>query len=156
MIRAFEAASDLQIGGPLFGDPEHDRVRPQLRMGNIQCPWFIHREGDVTMGIAMVWATLGDVTLTWIAQISMAAWAGRWVWPRDAGRAMWLQIMALGGVMAVVIEKYAMATGRWRYAAGNPLIPGLKISLLPVIQVSILFPISFLAAGRLAAGRLWS
>jgi hypothetical protein len=43
---------------------------------------------------------------------------------------------------AVAVEKYALATGRWRYTAINPLIPLLKVSLLPVAQLMILTPVS--------------
>jgi hypothetical protein len=118
----------------------------------LHCPLFVHPPGDTPMSLAMIQATLGDVGLTWMAQLTMAAVTGRWMWPRGAGRRTWGALLALSVGMALAIEWYALATGRWSYTPANPLIPGLGVSLLPVAQLAILFPLSFVAA-RFAATR---
>ena len=121
---------------------------------NVQCPQFVHRQGDTTMWLAMVWATSGDVALTWVTQLAFAAISGSWIWPRGARRRFWLLLPAAAAIMAVAVERYALATGRWSYAETNPQIPGLGVSLLPVAQLIILLPMSFLAADRLAGTTL--
>lgn len=118
---------------------------------HLQCPLFVHRSGDTAMWIAMVRATMGDVALTWIVQVSLAIFARRWIWPREAGRVPWVLLFLMAVVIAVSIEWYALATGRWSYAATNPQISGLGVSCLPVAQLIVLLPISFLLADRYAA-----
>ena len=120
---------------------------------HLQCPLFVHRGDDTAMGIAMVLATLGDVVLTWIVQVSVAAFSRRWIWPRGADRASWALVFLMAVVIAVIIERYALTTGRWSYAATNPQIPGLGVSWLPVAQLIILLPVSFLLADRCLASR---
>lgn len=120
---------------------------------NLQCPQFVHREDDTVMWVAMVLATIGDVVLTWIVQVIVAAFSGRWIWPRAAGRRAWLLLFLLAVVIAVAVERYALATGRWSYAPTNPLIPGLEVSWLPVAQLVVLTPVSFLLADRWASSR---
>lgn len=121
---------------------------------HLQCPLFVHREDDTVMWVAMVLATIGDVVLTWIVQVFVAAFSRRWIWPRRASPASWILLFLLAVVIAVVVERYALATGRWSYAPTNPLIPGLGVSWLPVAQLVVLLPVSFLLADRWAAGRL--
>ena len=118
----------------------------------LHCPLFVHPPGNPALSLVMIQATLGDVGLTWIAQLSMAAATSRWMWPRGAGRRTWGTLLALSVGMALAIEWYALATGRWSYAPANPLIPALDLSILPVAQLAILFPVSF-AAARFAATR---
>lgn len=119
----------------------------------LQCPLFVHRKDDTVMWVAMVLATIGDVVLTWLVQVVVAAYSRRWIWPRGAGRASWVLLLLLAITIAVVIERYALMTGRWSYAPTNPQIPGLGVSWLPVAQLVVLLPVSFLLADRWAAGR---
>jgi hypothetical protein len=120
---------------------------------NLHCPLFVHRSGETPMWAAMIWASLGDVVLTWVAQLTLAVTTRRWIWPRAARLPAWLLLLGLAAGMAMAIEAFALATGRWSYAATNPRIPGLGFSVLPLAQLVVLFPLSFLAAARIATGR---
>lgn len=117
---------------------------------HLQCPLFVHRKDDGAMWLAMVLATVGDVVITWIVQVAVAAFSRRWLWPRGAGLTAWGLLFLMAVVIAVFIEEYALATGRWGYAVTNPQIPGLGVSLLPVAQLLVLLPTSFLVADRYA------
>lgn len=43
-----------------------------------------------------------------------------------------------GAVITTGMEKWALSAGRWQYAPAMPLIPYLKVGLLPVIQLMAL------------------
>src|SRR3989344_878851 len=54
----------------------------------------------------------------------------------------WL-IVFIGIVVAISIEWYALATGRWAYNAYMPIIPLLSVGLTPAIQLGLLGLLSF-------------
>ena len=58
---------------------------------------------------------------------------------------LWFAVLLAVGV-AVVIELYAMATGRWQYNAFMPVIPVLGIGLSPLLQLPLLTYTSFKTA----------
>ena len=114
-----------------------------------QCqPFFVHRATPATVS-SMVVATLGDLLLTLIAYAATAALHGpqwpmrRWRWPQ----VVTLELLALA--MAMTIERYAVATGRWSYTDAAPRLPLTDVSVLPIMQLVLLFPASFLLARRL-------
>lgn len=47
-----------------------------------------------------------------------------------------------GFIIAVIIERYALSTGRWAYNDLMPMIPLLDVGLLPILQM-ILLPLFF-------------
>lgn len=49
----------------------------------------------------------------------------------------WL-IIVFGVIVAVVLEWYALGTGRWAYAEMMPVIPILGTGLTPTIQLALL------------------
>jgi hypothetical protein len=111
---------------------------------NMQCPWFfIHRGGNAGQ-IAMLIATLGDVALTWMAQGLVAAVSGRWLWLLGPWRwPQWVTLLGAALALSVFVESWALATSRWAYTAINPRVPGTPISVLPVAQLLLLFPLTF-------------
>src|SRR3989344_3637976 len=50
-------------------------------------------------------------------------------------------VIIIGLVLAILIEKYALATGRWEYNSSMPIIPLLKVGLMPALQM-ILIPLT--------------
>jgi hypothetical protein len=53
-------------------------------------------------------------------------------------------------VMSIAVERFAMTSGRWSYTANNPRIPGTDVSIVPVVQLLLLFPLTFWLAARIA------
>lgn len=47
-------------------------------------------------------------------------------------------IVVFGLIIAIGIEEYALATGRWSYNVYMPLIPFLHIGLTPTVQLGLL------------------
>lgn len=55
-----------------------------------------------------------------------------------------------GFIFAVVVEKYALITGRWGYSDLMPIIPFLKVGLSPVLQMTFLSPLIAFFVGKYA------
>ncbi|MBI4475114.1 MAG: hypothetical protein HY646_20780 [Acidobacteria bacterium] len=98
----------------------------------------------------MMLTTLGDVGMTWLAQLILAAFCKDWLWAIKPWSARtWTIMEAAAIIMSVSVEAYALATGRWAYTPSNPRIPGTSVSVIPVLQLMLLFPITFALWRRL-------
>jgi len=117
---------------------------------NLQCPWFfIHRGGNAGQ-TAMLYATLGDVVLTWMAQGLVAAVSRRWLWLLGSWRwQQWVTLLGSALALSVFVESWALATSRWAYTDINPRVPGTPVSVLPVAQLLLLFPLTFWLSRKL-------
>jgi hypothetical protein len=115
-----------------------------------QCqPYFVHRAAPATAA-SMLIASLGDVALTLLAYFGVAAIHGA-SWPlRPWPAGVWLVLLGLALIMGFALETYALNAGRWVYTDAAPRLPGSSISVLPVAQLLILFPLSFRLARALA------
>ncbi len=85
---------------------------------------------------------IGDVGIT------LSVLALVWIFKKDTS---WIttdffMLAIIGFVIAVVIEQHALLTGKWSYALAMPIIPSLKIGLVPAIQMTVLLPLSFYLA----------
>lgn len=96
----------------------------------------------------MLKAILGDVVLTGIAYVALAGLSRnpdllvmKWDWRK------WLCLEGMGLALSVGIETYALNSGRWTYTELTPVIAG--ISLIPVLQLLLLFPLTFWLGRRL-------
>jgi hypothetical protein len=114
-----------------------------------QCrPFFIHRGSPESLFSMMV-ASIGDVVLTLLIVCSVFVVNKMSPLPRSKLlSARGVSLMEFFAVfVAVAVEKYALATGRWQYTAINPIIPFMRVSLLPVAQLMILTPVSVYLTG---------
>ena len=59
---------------------------------------------------------------------------------------LWISII-MGVILAVGIEKWALATGRWSYNDRMPILPLIKTGLTPTIQLGILGYATLLIVG---------
>lgn len=108
-----------------------------------QCgPFFIHRADQATP-LSMVVATLGDLIITYgiLGIVYVLKNIGTNFFPEysQIKKLIFIEIVSL--FVAVGIEKFALATNRWSYTDINPIIPILKVSFLPVLQLMLLTPI---------------
>lgn len=113
---------------------------------SLQCiPFFVH-ETQPRHGFffTMARAAAGDVFLTALGYVILALSFRQIDWPSARWRPLRLLVVECVAItLAIVTEIVALRHGRWSYTSGNPLIPGLGVSWLPVLQLMILFPISF-------------
>lgn len=109
-----------------------------------QCEaFFVHVRGPATIG-AMLRATLGDLALTLLAWLgtTLIAWNKNWALHRWTPR-VWMSLFGLALVLSVSVELHAQAMGWWVYTERAPLLPLTPVSVLPVLQLLLLFPLSF-------------
>ncbi|MBI4574018.1 MAG: hypothetical protein HY713_12140 [candidate division NC10 bacterium] len=91
---------------------------------------------------ACAFASLGDGLLTLLILAGGAAAFRSWTWfdARLPGRWALVGILSFG--VAVVTEWVLVyELHRWGYATSMPLIPGLRVGLLPVLQMVLLSPL---------------
>lgn len=114
-----------------------------------QCSaYFVHLVRPATLP-SMLGAAAGDVLLTFIVYILVGLAQGDRCWPLRHWSAMtWVYLLSAGAWLGVTGEWVALDAGRWRYTPEAPLIAGTKVSWIPVIQLLILLPASFLLARR--------
>ncbi|EKE10776.1 MAG: hypothetical protein ACD_15C00204G0028 [uncultured bacterium] len=55
----------------------------------------------------------------------------------------------IGFILAVLVEKYALAAGRWAYNPLMPIVPWLDVGLTPALQMMLTPPAVFLIFTRL-------
>jgi hypothetical protein len=90
--------------------------------------------------------SLGDGLMT--LAIYWSGWLvfGRPVWIMRPGFAGFALAALVGLVLAVGVEWNALyRTGAWAYGPEMPLVPVLGVGLLPVLQMLLLPPVTFLA-----------
>lgn len=85
---------------------------------------------------------IGDVLITILALAFF--WLLKKSLPRTG--ADFLALAIIGFVVAVAIEQNALLLGKWHYAPTMPFIPYLRVGLAPILQMTILLPLSFYLA----------
>lgn len=54
-----------------------------------------------------------------------------------------MALAIIGFIIAVIIEQHALLIGKWNYAQAMPLVPYFRVGLTPILQMTILLPLSF-------------
>jgi hypothetical protein len=83
-------------------------------------------------------AALGDGLLVLALYGLGYAFFRRREWILQPGVAGYTLLVLAGMVIAVAIEMHALAWGRWAYNARMPIIPGIGVGLIPVVQMMML------------------
>lgn len=111
----------------------------------LQAPFFIGMPEDWVAATAIcALATLGDGVLVLVVMTAGALLYrnGRWFMLPSASR--YGPIVAIGVVLQIAVE-WIMVYGlhRWGYAANQPILPVVRVGILPVLQPIILLPLVF-------------
>lgn len=95
-------------------------------------------------------ATLGDVVLTfWIYALGALA-AKTPSWGLQPRWNVHVSLALLGAVHAIWIEQAAVASGRWSYSNAMPIVPCLDVGVWPLLQLSLLTPLTIALASYFA------
>lgn len=113
-----------------------------------QCSFFIHLAAPATHA-EMLRASLGDVLLTWVpigvlslGTHSFCGFLERWTWSRL------VSLTVINLVLAMSVERLGLSKGRWAYQSFNPTVLNLHLSVLPLLQLAILVPLTLWLAKR--------
>ncbi len=93
-------------------------------------------------------AALGDLAITLLIYAIGALAARSLSWGLRATWNVYLVVALLGAMQALWIERAAIASGRWTYTQSMPLLPVLEVGLWPLLQLSLLTPLTFWMANR--------
>jgi hypothetical protein len=86
-------------------------------------------------------ATLGDGVIAVVGFWLVAAWTGSRAWVLRPTPAQLAAFLAVGVAITIVLER--LATGvfeRWAYSDSMPVVPVLRVGLLPLLQWLIIPP----------------
>ena len=107
---------------------------------------------EVMEGVLPVWvlATLGDLLYTFVICATISLVKGNSVWIRNAA---WHEVFAaalIGFLVALMVEYKGLYLGRWEYLPSMPIVPFLGIGLSPLLQMTLITPLSLLVTKLLA------
>lgn len=113
-------------------------------MWEISQSWLYmpHFQGVIDLILMHAKAAIGDVVMLLIVHIVMSLFDRNWKWVKNGKSFKYFIIAALGFVCALIVEKYALITGRRAYNDMMPIIPYLKVGLIPILQMMIIAPLS--------------
>jgi hypothetical protein len=96
-------------------------------------------------------ASIGDVVMTLLVcgLGSLAAADIRWVLRKRSN--VLVSAGLLGSLFAIAFECWALWVRRWSYTPDMPLVPVIEIGLWPILQLTLLIPVS-LVVTRLLVG----
>jgi hypothetical protein len=100
--------------------------------------------------LAMVCA-FGDLLITAAVYLLGSLANGSWHWCQPGHRQVYLFASAIGFIFALATEWFALWTGRWAYSEWMPIVPFFRVGLLPVLQLSLLTPLSFYFGTKIAS-----
>lgn len=114
----------------------------------VQMSAFIEMAGRTwrETALACTVATFGDVAMTLaICGVGTIA-AGDLRWGMRGNWNVYVTTALLGGLCAAAFEWFAQSTGRWTYNENMPIVPGLQVGLWPLLQLTLLMPLSLWTA----------
>ncbi len=125
-----------------------------LAWENIQCRIFFEHGSYDASQRGMALATLGDVGITWAlyAAVAVVSWQWRWSAQRWSWW-QWVMLLCLALAIGWAIETRALARHRWSYKALTPLLPGMNVSVIPILQLLVLTPLAFRLADLVSCGK---
>ena len=109
----------------------------------------VGRSWTSSLGLC-TWAAVGDVEIIHGIYATGALAAGDLVWGLRGRWNMYAAAAVLGLAYAVLVEHAALATGRWLYTEHMPMVPGLGAGLWPLLQMTLLPPLTVWIARRWA------
>jgi hypothetical protein len=99
-------------------------------------------------------SSLGDVALILGIYGIGALVAAEWRWGMAGTWNVYAALALLGAACATAVEWKGLASGRWSYGALMPVIPVFEVGLWPLLQLTLLAPIT-VAIARWCALKGW-
>jgi len=93
--------------------------------------------------------TIGDVVFTLSVYFGISLLKNDFGWIIRLSRKEIMVIAVIGFFWAIGIEWRALLFERWGYADTMPIIPYFKVGLTPIMQMTLLLPLSFYLTKKL-------
>ncbi len=114
---------------------------------NAQAPLYAGYVSFTQHFLLCLRATIGDVFIVLVMYAALALVTRDKWWIQHLNRNTISATIIMGIGLALVIEGWALSTGRWDYN-GMPLILGLGVGILPMLQLAILPLMTFYITTR--------
>jgi len=118
---------------------------------NAQAPLFQGYTSFSQHFSACLFGTVGDVAITLFVYVLVALLKNDFNWIASLNKKDIAVLAVIGFLIAVGIEWRAVLFGRWAYNDAMPLLPYLKVGLSPIIQMTLLLPLSVFITGKFSA-----
>ena len=118
---------------------------------NAQAPLFQGYESFFQHFSACLIGTVGDVAITLFVYVVVALLKNDFNWIASLNKKDIAVLAVIGFLIAVGIEWRAVLFGRWAYNDVMSLLPYLKVGLSPIIQMTLLLPLSVFITGKFSA-----
>ncbi|QQG38656.1 MAG: hypothetical protein HYS32_03560 [Candidatus Woesearchaeota archaeon] len=115
---------------------------------NVQAPFYDGYQSFWQHFLICVQGAVGDTVIIVILYLLFAGIFSNAYWIKRINFNSTAILIIIGAIAAIIIEKVALSVGRWEYAA-MPIIPLLKVGLLPILQMIILPIATFKIAWRI-------
>ena len=110
---------------------------------NAHAPLFVGYESFSQHFFYCFLATFGDVLFTLIVYWMIAILKNDFNWIKNINKNDYFVLAIFGIFFALGIEYRALLWERWQYSSLMPIIPYFKIGLTPILQMTLLLPLSF-------------
>lgn len=87
-------------------------------------------------------ATIGDVIFTLLIYLGVGLLKNDFEWIARMNKRDIFVLATVGFFYAVGIEWRALLFAKWNYAPAMPIIPWFKVGLTPIVQMTMLLPLS--------------
>lgn len=112
-----------------------------------QCSIFFTMDDLPNYTRLMISATFGDVIMTLALYSLLSIVNGELEWfVKKWETKEWVIMILYALFLSFYFEISNLHNGRWVYSKNMPLFPNTNIGLIPVIQLLVLFPLSFLVS----------
>lgn len=102
---------------------------------------YLNHGGDMTSMLRCTIAAFGDVLIVLSVYTIMTIIYRTRDWILNMNQGTWVTLILISLITAMIVELWGLQTGRWSYSELMPIIPLIKIGLLPVLQMVLLVPI---------------
>ncbi len=102
---------------------------------------YLNHGGDVASMLRCTTATFGDILIVLGIYIIMTIIYRSSDWILNMNQGKWVNLLLISLIAAIVVELWGLQTGRWSYSELMPIIPLIKIGLMPVLQMVLLVPL---------------
>lgn len=96
-----------------------------------------------------LYATLGDVAYVLIAVFAVALFKRSLAWLDAPSQKDIIFLGTVGLLIALFVEYKGLMLGRWVYTEAMPIIPLLNVGLSPLLQMTMLVPLSVWLSARM-------
>ena len=116
----------------------------------LQSPLFTSPSHKGSVWLHCFGSSLGDGLMILMIFLAGCVVFGRRDWFVLPGPRRYVFSIAAGAILAVVVESVAVhVLQRWAYADAMPVVPGVDLGIVPILQMVLLSPLIFLIAAHL-------